>query len=311
MYPIELKEKISNIIKCGYGYSLKTAMIKNNIDINYLIYLTSFLPKLSGIPERIYCILNDINKIQICNNRECNNVVLFIQYVSGYRLYCCNKCGTNSISVKEKRKTTNIDKYGCENVFQSENIKDKCIDTNLKNFGVENASKSDIIKNKKIETCLKNYGVKHPLQSKIIYEKIKETNLIKYGVEYNSQNSNIHDKQHKIKFKNYILPSGKEVKIQGYENRFLDEYFNSGGLESNILIKTKDINDYLGIIWYQGFDDKKHRYYPDCYLINENKIVEVKSNWTYLRDKDENELKKQTCLDKGLNFEFRIYGGNL
>ena len=110
-----------------------------------------------------------------------------------------------------------------------------------------------------------------------------------------------------FKRKSYILPSGQEIFIQGYEYKFLNEYFENGGLESNILIKTNDINDKVGAFWYNTNDGKEHRYFPDFYIINENKIIEVKTTYTYKKELEENLLKQQACLDKGLNFEFKIY----
>ena len=331
---------------------------KKNTELHLLIlnetkFLDEYNPKIS---ERIYCIINDIKSIQICNNETCDNRVTFIQYKHGYKKYCTHNCSANSIHNKEKHKQTCILKYGVESYTQTDEFKEKskltsldrygvefasktiefqnkCKNTSMEKYGVDHFSKSKEVKNKAKETNIKKYGVDSYTKTKdyniktketslekfgethysktIEYkEKCKQTSLEKYGVEYAMQNQEIYDKS-KIssgEYKQYTLPSGKDIKIQGYENKFLDEYFNSGGLESNILIKTKDINDYLGIIWYKGSDNKKHKYYPDCYLINENKIIEVKSTYTIKCNIETNELKKQACLEMGLNFEYKIYG---
>lgn len=58
---------------------------------------------------------------------------------------------------------------------------------------------------------------------------------------------------------------------------------------------------------YYDSNYKKHRYYPDFYLINENKIIEVKSTYTKTMCIEKQELKEQACLDKGLNFKYKIY----
>ena len=39
---------------------------------------------------------------------------------------------------------------------------------------------------------------------------------------------------------------------------------------------------------------------------SKDKIIEVKSQWTYELHKDVNELKKHACIDAGFSFEFRI-----
>jgi len=50
-----------------------------------------------------------------------------------------------------------------------------------------------------------------------------------------------------------------------------------------------------------------HRYYPDFYIKKDNKIIEVKSIYTYNIDIEKNLLKQKACLDAGYNFEFWIY----
>ena len=60
--------------------------------------------------------------------------------------YYCNKCKF------DKTKKTNLDRYGVENVFQSDEIKEKSKKTSLKKYGVEFYSKTDEHKNKVIKT---------------------------------------------------------------------------------------------------------------------------------------------------------------
>jgi len=59
--------------------------------------------------------------------------------------------------------------------------------------------------------------------------------------------------------------------------------------------------------YFKLFDNSKtRRYYPDIYIKSENKIIEVKSDYTMKQHKNINLLKRQACLDKGLQFEFMI-----
>lgn len=103
--------------------------------------------------------------------------------------------------------------------------------------------------------------------------------------------------------KTYIMPSGVEVMIQGYENLYLNEYFDNGGTEDNIDTQPKQFE-----FWYETPDDgKKHRYYPDFYLKEENKIIEVKSEYTYDMALEVNLLKEQCVKNSGIDFEFKIY----
>lgn len=109
-----------------------------------------------------------------------------------------------------------------------------------------------------------------------------------------------------FKMKDYILPSGKIVKIQGYENLYLDEYFREGNLESDILIENKDIKREIGIIKYIE-DDKEHRYFPDFYIRSSKTIVEIKSIWTYNNNVKKTISKELACLTLGYNFKLKIY----
>jgi len=62
-------------------------------------------------------------------------------------------------------------------------------------------------------------------------------------------------------------------------------------------------------IWYE-FEGQKRRYYPDVYIPHQNRIIEVKSKFTFENNKEINLLKSLACKDLGYNFEFRIYENN-
>jgi len=219
-----------------------------------------------------YLLIGDCGKCVICGNKS-----KFNSMVKGYYNTCTSKKCKTAL-----RKQTCLKKYGVENVMLINDVKEKLKTTVMELYGVDNISKLENIKNKKIITCLKKYGVENPNHIKEVRDKI-----LKSG--YQS--------------KSYILPSGKEVKIQGYEWMFLDEYFNNGGLEEDISTQGKDIDK----IWYYAEDDKKHRYYPDFYIKSTNTIIEVKSVYTYNKDLNKNLLKERACLDMGYEFEFKIY----
>jgi hypothetical protein len=70
-------------------------------------------------------------------------------------------------------------------------------------YGVDHNFKiPEIIKNRKL-TWLKNYGFDHPMKNLEIF----------YKVFYNGT----------TKYTEYIFPSGRIEKIQGYENKAIDE----------------------------------------------------------------------------------------
>jgi hypothetical protein len=225
--------------------------------------------------------------------------------------YYCEDCMIKIIV--DKRKNTNLKNCGFTTNLICPKTKEKIKKTTLQKFGCEHNSQSQLIKDKKIKTCYKNYNVNFPTQSKEIQEKIKNVNITKYGVEYPNQNAeyaeNIYKKQYK--FKEYVFPSGKIQKIQGYENYALDELIiNEKIEEQNIITGIKNVPE----IWYNDANNKKHRHYVDIYIPNQNRCIEVKSTWTLEKKKDNVFIKQSSAKKLGYNYEIWVYdrkGNNL
>jgi hypothetical protein len=239
-----------------------------------------------------------------CSNKDCSNNFKKNLYKLINTNAMCNPC--IFIQAKVVRKETNLKTIGKENYFQCEIIKNKIKDTNIKKYGVEYISQSEIIRNKVKETCLKKYGFHHQSYNKTIQEKITQTNILKYGVEHLMKNPEYLENMLKnaFKFKNYTLPSGKIITYQGYENLALDELIiNEKMNESDIIIGVKNVPE----IWFFDKNNKEHRYYVDIFIPSQNKCIEVKSLYTYEKDKYKNLLKEEAAQNLGYNFEFWIY----
>jgi hypothetical protein len=217
----------------------------------------------------------------------------------------CNFCTKKNSLYKIKQ--TNISKYGVENTFQSEEIKNKIKQTNLTKYGVENTFQSEEIKNKIKQTNLIKYGVEYSFQSEEIKNKIKQTNLGRYGVENVMFNKDILEKHFKnsYKLKDYKLPSGKTIKIQGYEYIALDELLKIYE-ENDIIVGNLNM---MPELWWNDSKNIKHRYYVDIFIPKENKMIEVKSNWTYLQDDKKEKIEKIPLEAKklGYKYEYWIY----
>jgi hypothetical protein len=54
------------------------------------------------------------------------------------------------------------------------------------------------------------------------------------------------------------------------------------------------------------FEGKTRRYYPDLYVPSKNKIIEVKSTYTYLQFRAKNQAKRTCVIASGFLFEFWI-----
>ncbi|PCI28133.1 hypothetical protein COB55_04455 [Candidatus Wolfebacteria bacterium] len=217
-----------------------------------------------------------------------------------------NKFGVphNWSKIEGEERTCDItmkEMFGVDNVFQNEEIKEKSRQTKIENHDNPSFNNPDKISETKLN--------KSEEENKIINKKRQETNLERIGVEFPSQNLEIFNKQQKsaFKLKDYTLPSGNIVKVQGFENISLDLLFKQGYKEEDLLIEDIDIEQKIGQIWYIYSDGREHRYIPDIYIISENKLIEVKSTWTFDLHKERNLIKEQHCLDLGFNFEFVVF----
>lgn len=66
-------------------------------------------------------------------------------------------------------------------------------------------------------------------------------------------------------------------------------------------------NKNIPVIDYFYENNKIHKYYPDIYIPLDNLIIEVKSTWTYKKDKNKNTIKKLTYKNNGYDFQFWIF----
>jgi len=209
---------------------------------------------------------------------------------------------------KENLKEHNLNKYGTEYYFQSDDYKEKNKKSLQEKYGVEQYFQSDDYKEKYRKAMIDKYGVEHFSLTDEFRSKYKVTSLKKYGTVHPMQNIEVFEKQQKNSYyyKDYTLPSGKIVRIQGYEDKALDELLLIYR-EEDLLISNHDIFSKFGAFEYE-YEEKTHRYFPDIFLIPENRFIEVKSTRTFSVNRQKNLLKKNSVLAKGLDFVFWIYG---
>ena len=176
----ELFVKIIGLFENDPNYNVfykKNKLVFDKIQIENQYNLT--------MKEVYYIINNDITyeiflKLKTCQN--CNKLTnRFVKQSRGYTTYCSRQCVSLSKNVKEKRKTSNLNKYGTENPLCSEICKQKAKETSLQKYGVEYASQSKNFKDRVKETCLKKYNTTNALKSPEVRLKIKQTSRMKYG----------------------------------------------------------------------------------------------------------------------------------
>lgn len=223
---------------------------------------------------------------------------------------------------KEKVTNTSLKKYGVAHPMMSSEVQAKSIATSLQNYGKKSPMQHKSVKNKAKQTCIDRYGVSHPMQVQEFKDKARkstlenndpavtcaksiETCIKRYGVPYTSQSPEIMEKiqQNSKRYKDYTMPSGAIRRVQGYEPFALNDLLKLY-TEEQILTDRKDVPR----IEY-SINDRKRYYFPDIYIPHENKIIEVKSTWTYACKEDNVQLKKQACEAHGYIFEFFCYNG--
>jgi len=206
---------------------------------------------------------------------------------------------------KQNMKNNNFQKYGVEHVLQIPEVRKQIIKTNLEKYGAENPQQNSKIKEKTNLTNLEKYGTKNYFETKECQEKIKQTSLKKYGVEHHSQNSEVAERMLKGSFnkKQYIMPSGKIIDYQGYENFAFDELINiEKNEEDDLIISRKEVPE----LWYMDKLGKKRRHYVDMFIKSQNRCIEVKSNWTN-QDKNNVFEKQKAAIELGYTYEIWIY----
>ena len=220
------------------------------------------------------------------------------------------KYGVDNISqlkeTKQKVKDTNKKKFGVDYPAQNPEIMEKMTSSNFKVRGVKNPGECPIVKEKMKQTNINKYGVVYTLQSKEVRDKIKDTNLSRYGVEHALQYPNFIEKQIKTSYsyKEVISPSGKVLKMQGYEPFAYKELINRYN-EDEIIIKRTEVPE----IWWTDNDGKKHRYFVDFYIPKEKLMIEVKSTRTYENDEIKGKIDGiiDSCEEAGYKIEIWGY----
>ena len=173
----------------------------------------------------------------------------------------------------------------------------------LSRYGVDHPMKVAEFKEKAKQTLKEHYGVEHSSQSSEIRAKLIATNMAKYGVPFSCQAEEVMEKiqRNSKKYKKYQMPSGAVRNVQGYEPYALNELLQDY-TEEQIKTDRRDVPR----IRYE-VDGISRYYFPDIYIPHENKIIEVKSTWTYQCKADNVLQKKAACIAAGYDCEIWCY----
>ena len=164
-------------------------------DKELLDWINSKITESTQLPEQLYCIINNLSPV--CEN---GNKKFFKDSWAGY--YRCGrdscKCWQENQSKKltiaknllstdqwndiiEKRKTTNLIKYGKEFAVQNKEIQEKITATNIEKYGVKTTLLVPSVQEKIRESIFGKYGVDNPMKINSIKQRAMDTCLEKYG----------------------------------------------------------------------------------------------------------------------------------
>lgn len=242
-------------------------------------------PELGTIYFMCTCVLNNFEPF--C--KACENFLPCSKYI-----FCSSKCRANDKGWQQTVSNTTMQKTGYSWVSKNPKIKEQ-VDISkkaffLKNYGDEKFPHGFGTNSFK-KGMMKKYGVENPSQDKLSFEK---------------------QQMHKNALKVFTFPSGNLYNVQGYEIQALQFLLDQGYKEEDLLLVNRPTIKYFWSSFDSYGDDKWHSYHPDIVIPGENKIIEVKSQWTY-----DGCGKKPMVLSKNLakqigsenlgwNFEFMI-----
>ncbi|MFZ4600019.1 MAG: DUF7487 domain-containing protein [Terrimicrobiaceae bacterium] len=127
-----------------------------------------------------------------------------------------------------------------------------------------------------------------------ITAKQRATLYTRYGI------TNVNDLESGYKFRDFVLPSGNTVKIQGYEGLGILYLLEQGYKEQDLITSRKVLPKFK-------YNETKV-YTPDLLVASHKLIVEVKSTWTDLNFKNKTE-KIEAVLESGYDYLILTFDG--
>jgi hypothetical protein len=209
-----------------------------------------------------------------------------------------------------------MEKYNVEYPLQSSFIHAKIKQTFIQKIGYEYPLLCPKVREIFKKKVFDKYGVDSYFKTDefvfnypIYWQRSRETCLDKYGVEYPIQHPEIFSKCQQSTFssKKYTFPNGRICYIRGYEPRCIDILLkNKEYDQDDIIVETVDIP----VISYtklkkDEITEQSAKYFPDILL--PDKLIEIKSTYTYNKDLENNRRKFEACVNQGYNIDVWIF----
>lgn len=183
-----MKNILNELIEAiGYNHTLYSKIKKNEQLHKWIIDKTKEFNKYLDVslPERVFCLINDISDRPLCKKCLVNHTVL-VPVVGGskkYRDYCSVKCAITSCEIQEKIKKTNMKNFGVPRASMNPKCVEKARKTSLEKYGTEYYMRTNEYKNKVKKTNLEKYGTEWNVSSKNNKKKREETMVERFGVD--------------------------------------------------------------------------------------------------------------------------------
>jgi hypothetical protein len=226
----------------------------------------------------------------------CGNKTTFNRnWKDGYKKYCSPKCAQKEPTTKEKRKQTNLDKYGVDNPSKNEEIKTKTQNTNLERYGYKSSFQNEDVKNKWKETIIEKWGTDHYFKTEDFKIKSKKYYLERWGVEHQLDVEEI-----KQKIKDTCMSKyGVETYLNTDHSRSQIKKYNKSSYETELIewIRSMDIECF-----------QSHRTIPplttDIHIPSKNLSIEINGLYWHselFKDKNYHLNKTLKCKEIGID----------
>lgn len=208
-------------------------------------------------PPKCYC----GNELEFVSADKATHKTVF----GGWREFCSKKCSLSSPTVVDRRKKTNIERFGVDSWAKTEAGKktssgkwdqdkkdaynEKSKKTFIEKYGVDHYSKTEEYLEKRSKTCLEKYGVENCFQD---VDNIKQKSLEKNGYYgwFSSEEG-----KHYIENNNpaYLEETKDKKRLSYYNNRiFVHQEFND-------IIYNKDKERFQDFIHKVAKEQGNHR----------------------------------------------------
>ncbi len=278
-----------------------------------LEYIIARTPKLNDpfykLSTRIVWVLEGYDDFPVCKTCGKSLVHKNVNVPFGYRMFCNKKCANGHEESKRKGKET---RYKLNNgKYFSEEIKQKVKNTTFQRYGVYNSMQAESVKNKMKANLEKKYGkgITNTFQIKKYKDKSKRTKLDRYGDEnYNNSEKlketikNFSEEKKRLKRQRMDATNLKKygvkhpmknhaIFVKSTQKYLYDgiQFASKPEIAYYIWLKDNNINfEYQPNRWFDfTVEGKDHRYFPDFYLVDEDRFIEIKG-LQFFENKDPN-----------------------